>query len=197
MSLRRLSSRLLFSSAAEEEKDEDDSSPTFLSSPRGPQVAAVLERRADRIHDDSFLKIVRQLEFWHADRRLDDGAFLALAERLARIASWREGVDDARVPEGGRFRVPRVRFGRTELQMPIVTCGGEWSAYFRNPCPSMRIARLTDLFPFRRREGMRIQETWIPDNIPLLKPNKSKVVKSASQANLKVSPLFPCFHFSH
>lgn len=34
-------------------------------------------------------------------------------------------------------------------------------------------------------KGMRIQETWIPDTVPLLKPNKSKVVKSASQQNLK------------
>jgi predicted aldo/keto reductase-like oxidoreductase len=33
--------------------------------------------------------------------------------------------------------------------------------------------------------GMRIQETWIPDTIPLLKPNKRKVVKSPSQDNLK------------
>jgi len=32
---------------------------------------------------------------------------------------------------------------------------------------------------------MRVQETWIPDNVPLLKPNKSKVVKSESQRNLE------------
>ena len=32
---------------------------------------------------------------------------------------------------------------------------------------------------------MRVQETWIPDNTPLLKSNKSRVVKSSSQANLK------------
>ena len=32
---------------------------------------------------------------------------------------------------------------------------------------------------------MRIQETWIPDTVPLLKSNKSKVVKSKSQDNLK------------
>jgi len=34
-------------------------------------------------------------------------------------------------------------------------------------------------------KGMRIQETWIPDTVPLLKSNKSKVVKSKSQDNLK------------
>ena len=33
--------------------------------------------------------------------------------------------------------------------------------------------------------GMRIQETWIPDTVPLLRSNKSKVVKSKSQDNLK------------
>jgi predicted aldo/keto reductase-like oxidoreductase len=32
---------------------------------------------------------------------------------------------------------------------------------------------------------MRVQETWIPDTVPLLKPNKSKVVKSKSQRNLE------------
>ena len=32
---------------------------------------------------------------------------------------------------------------------------------------------------------MRVQETWIPDTVPLLKPNKSKVVKSKSQKNLE------------
>jgi predicted aldo/keto reductase-like oxidoreductase len=32
---------------------------------------------------------------------------------------------------------------------------------------------------------MRVQETWIPDTVPLLKPNKCKVVKSKSQRNLE------------
>ena len=32
---------------------------------------------------------------------------------------------------------------------------------------------------------MRVQETWIPDTVPLLKPNKSKVVRSKSQKKLE------------
>lgn len=84
--------------------------------------------------------------------------FLKLAERLAKIASWREELldNDDEVNKSSSFKVPTVRFGKTNLQMPIITCG-----------------------------GMRIQETWIPDTIPLLKPNKRKVVKSPSQMNLK------------
>ncbi|KAL9179812.1 hypothetical protein ACHAXT_007782 [Thalassiosira profunda] len=144
---RRLSG--FFSSSGEEEKT------TFLSSDLGPKVAAILEHHGDKIHDDSFLKIVRQLEFWHA-QDLPEGELLALTERLARIASWREDVDDASIPEEERFTIPKVRFGRTEVQMPIVTCG-----------------------------GMRVQETWVPDTLPLLKSNKAKVVKSKSQGNLK------------
>eukprot|EP00578_Thalassiosira_sp_NH16_P014463 CAMPEP_0181117214 /NCGR_PEP_ID=MMETSP1071-20121207/22386_1 /TAXON_ID=35127 /ORGANISM="Thalassiosira sp., Strain NH16" /LENGTH=617 /DNA_ID=CAMNT_0023201553 /DNA_START=47 /DNA_END=1900 /DNA_ORIENTATION=+ len=144
-----------FISSSDEKKDEDDE-PSFLSSGLGPKVAAILEKHADKIHDDSFLKIVRQLEFWHADQNLPEEELLALAERLANIASWREDLDDESIPEEKKFQIPKVRFGKTELQMPIITCG-----------------------------GMRIQETWIPDNVPLLASNKSKVVKSKSQANLK------------
>jgi len=151
-----LSSAFTSSSEEKKEEDTDGNSPSFLSSSLGPKVASILEKYS--IHDDSLLKIARQLEFWHhaADQNLSDEEFLALAERLAKIASWREEVDDESIPEEKKFKVPKVRYGRTELQMPIITCG-----------------------------GMRIQETWIPDNTPLLRSNKSKVVKSKSQDNLK------------
>jgi len=141
-------------------------------------VASILDSHGDKIHDDSFLKIVRQLQFWYGQLIVDkdddsddnegETQFLQLAERLAKIASWREELLDAMMMMDNTtttkekkhtspsFKIPTVRFGRTNLQMPIITCG-----------------------------GMRIQETWIPDTIPLLKPNKRKVVKSASQDNLK------------
>ena len=45
------------------------------------------------------------------------------------------------------------------------------------------ILSISDIIPLHT--GMRIQETWIPDTVPLLKSNKSKVVKSKSQDNLK------------
>lgn len=154
--LKTLSSAFISSSEEKKEEANDDNAPSFLSSSLGPKVASILEKYD--IHDESLLKIARQLEFWHqaADQNFSDEEFLALAERLAKIASWREEADDESIPEEKKFKVPKVRYGRTELQMPIITCG-----------------------------GMRIQETWIPDNVPLLKSNKSKVVKSKSQENLK------------
>lgn len=136
--------------------NEDELTPSILSSNIGPKIASVLESHADKIHNDSFLKIIRQLEFWHADQHLPGGELLDLTERLAKIASWRVELDDESIPDEKKFKIPKVRFVRTELQMPIITCG-----------------------------GMRVQETWIPDHIPVIKPNKSKVVKSKSQRNLE------------
>ena len=122
--LKTLSKRLSLTSAEEKKEDDDDdaAAPTFLSSPLGPQVATLLEQYAEKIHDDSFLKIIRQLEFWYS--RLSDDDFLALAERLAKIASWREEADSTTIPDEEKFKIPKVRFGKTEIQMPIITCGG-------------------------------------------------------------------------
>ena len=40
--------------------------PSFLNNPSlGPKVASILDSHGDKIHDDSFLKIIRQLEFWY------------------------------------------------------------------------------------------------------------------------------------
>ena len=111
----------------DEDNDNVDGEPTFLASDLGLQVAAILDKYGDKIHDDSFLKIIRQLEFWYttdADA-LSNGEFLALTERLAKIASWRDEVDDESIPDDKKFKIPTVRFGKTEIQMPIVTCGGE------------------------------------------------------------------------
>ena len=147
-------------SSQEEKKDggteNEDRTPSFLLSSLGPKVAAILESHADKIHDDSFLKIIRQLEFWHSEQSLGDDEFLALAVRLANIAGWREDAEDSSIPEDQKFKVPKVRFGKTEIQIPIITCG-----------------------------GMRVQETWIPDTTPLFHSNKSKVVKAKSQQNLR------------
>ena len=113
----------------EEKKEDDDNNvdgePTFLASDLGPQVATILDKYGDKIHDDSFLKVIRQLDFWYTTDDLSNEEFLALTERLANIASWRDEVDDESIPYDKKFKIPTVRFGKTEIDMPIVTCGGE------------------------------------------------------------------------
>src|SRR5210317_256173 len=136
-----LSSRFFSSSsslqedAAEEEKKSDDdnnnnnnnlpaddSMPSFLNNPSlGPKVASILDSHGDKIHDDSFLKIIRQLEFWYPHLVLDnennsndETEFLELAERLANIASWREELIDEinnSSSKNSSFQIPTVRFG--------------------------------------------------------------------------------------
>lgn len=152
-SLTKALSTRLFGYPAEEEKKEEDpcDSISFLNLDIGPKIADIIDKHVGKIHDDSFLKIIRQLEFWNS-KQISENEMLALAERLCKSASWKEQDETAE----GKFTVPKTRFGKTELQMPIITCG-----------------------------GMRLQETWIPDTVPLLKSNKEKVVKSKSQTNLK------------
>ena len=122
--VKTLSSVFLGEEKKEDEDDNVDGEPTFLASDLGPQVAAILDKYGDKIHDDSFLKIIRQLEFWYTTD-LSDDEFLALTERLAKVASWRDEVDDESLPDDKKFKIPTVRFGKTEIDMPIVTCGGE------------------------------------------------------------------------
>ena len=133
--------------------------PAFLSDPKYGQpnrISAAINAHIESIPDDSIIKLTRQLEFWHAEG-LGVDEMVNLAERLVHAATWRSRVADTD-GEGkqGKFTVPKVRFGRTELEMPIVTCG-----------------------------GMRLQWTWLPDSLPLLSPSKKKVLKSESQVNLK------------
>lgn len=169
MSLTRRISSKLFGSKLDEDGDEekksdehgtsppsddDGSAPSFLGHPTvGDKAGAIIQRNLDRIPDDSLVKVTRQLDFW-ATRGIPDDEFLDLTERLVHAASWRSRLDDSDDKE--HFTVPKVRFGRTELRMPIVTCG-----------------------------GMRVQQTWLPDFVPLLAPSKKKVLKGDSQRNLK------------
>jgi hypothetical protein len=111
--IRRLSQKLF-------EAPQDSAIPTFLASPLGPRVATIIEAHASKIHDDSFLKIIRQLDFWYNQKSLTDEEFVQLAERLALIATWRENAGDG----NEKFTIPKVRFGKTEVMIPIVTCGG-------------------------------------------------------------------------
>ena len=74
-----------------------------------------------------------------------------LAEDLVDQSVWYKKDPSAIV------KVPKVRFGKTELQMPVVTCG-----------------------------GMRLQNTWLPDTLPLvLIPKRKTVLASTAQRNVK------------
>jgi hypothetical protein len=115
--IRRLSRKF----EAKPSEEDDASIPSFLSSPLGPKIATIIEAHSSKIHNDSFLKIIRQLDFWYQQNTLKEEEFVALAERLCKIAVWREElVGD----EDNKFTIPKVRFGKTEVMIPIVTCGG-------------------------------------------------------------------------
>jgi len=170
---RSLSTRILGVAAGSYDDDDDDDDddaqevadagtgpvPAFLADARygSPnRILAVINAHIENISDDSLIKVVRQLSFFYAEG-LGVGEMVSLAERLVHAATWRSRVADVGADDAApKFTVPKVRFGRTELQMPIITCG-----------------------------GMRLQWTWLPDSIPLLAPSKKKVLKSESQVNLK------------
>jgi hypothetical protein len=120
--------------------------PGFLVDEKYCAIVKVLRDHLDALSGDSLVKITRQLEFW-VKEGLDENDLVDLTNRLCHAASWQSRM--------GSFQVPKVRFGRTEIQMPIVTCG-----------------------------SMRFQHTWMPDFLPLT-INKKKVVKTPSQVNLQ------------
>lgn len=112
-----------------------------------PQAARrYISENLSLISDDALIKIVRQIDFWMGEKNLSDAQINELVKRLVDVASWRTNHPD--------FKVPKVRFGKTELQMPIITCG-----------------------------GMRFQHTWMPDSVPIA-ISKQKVIKTASQSNI-------------
>lgn len=123
----------------------DDQVPDFLKDEEHKAVVAVLQEKLDYLSGDSLVKIVRQLDFW-VNEGLPEAELVDLAKRLVHAATWQSRM--------GSFQVPKVRFGRTEIQMPIVTCG-----------------------------SMRFQHTWMPDFVPIV-INKKKVVETPSQVNL-------------
>lgn len=125
----------------------------------GPAVTKAIQSHLDTLSDDSILKISRQVEFWYTQNSsLDE--LIVLTERLITAAQRLFDTDTSKgdeppSPSPVSFQVPKVRFGRTELQMPIVTCG-----------------------------GMRLQHTWMPDNFPVSASSKT-VLNSSSQPNVR------------
>lgn len=127
-------------------EDSKTQLPRFLELPKHAAVVQVIRDNLDALSGDSLVKITRQLEFWIKEETPED-ELVDLAKRLCHAASWQS--------RAGALKVPKVRFGRTEVQIPIVTCG-----------------------------TMRFQHTWMPDFTPLT-INKKKVVTTPSQVNLE------------
>lgn len=109
----------------------------------GPKICELINKELEKISGDSLIKMTRQLQFWF-EEGLSEEAMLELTQDL---------ISTATIIHSG-FKVPKVRYGKTEIQMPIVTCG-----------------------------GMRVQKTWFPDSTPV-SASKESVIKHASQENL-------------
>ena len=82
--------------------------PKFMTN---PEVADALPLHA--LSDEQIVAISRQLAHHEAHAGPASPSTAAYARALAARAA----------PPPG-YKVPRVRFGKTELQMPILTCGG-------------------------------------------------------------------------
>jgi predicted aldo/keto reductase-like oxidoreductase len=116
----------------------------------------------DDITNDSLIKIVRQIDFWVNSENVPTEEVTKLTERLIKGASWRsmDSISTAAETETTtttttKFKCPKVRFGKTELQMPIITCG-----------------------------SMRFQHTWMPDNVPVVGSSQKKAIQTPSQDNV-------------
>ena len=103
-----------------------------------PGVANVLKAAGSSLDDDQVLKIAGQLEWASAEgKELPARAQSLLAELPAKTV-----------------QVPKVRFGRTELMMPLVTMG-----------------------------GMRLQQTWVPDTTPVIGISSMSSITKPCQEN--------------
>lgn len=115
----------------------------------------------EKLSDDALAKICRQLEFFYTEEAMvGELDMVALAESLIVQSTWYLPLVDESSPlppsDLLKLKVPKVRFGKTEIDMPVLTCG-----------------------------GMRIQNSWFPDSIPVLSPNRKAVLESTPQQNLK------------
>ena len=118
--------------------------------------------KLDLLTDDALAKIGRQLEYFYDQEKASEDELVKIAKGLIDQSIWylplvsdNIGTEKDR-QELKKFKCPKVRFGKTELQMPLITCG-----------------------------GMRLQNSWIPDNVPLLSPSRDFVLTSTPQENIK------------
>ena len=106
-------------------------------------------KELEKLSDEALIKICRQLNFWVSEENLSKEDIKQVAKMLAEQSTWYQQKDCD-------FKVPTRRFGKTEINIPILTCG-----------------------------GMRLQNTWLPDFVPVLRPNRKQVLKSPPQENIK------------
>jgi predicted aldo/keto reductase-like oxidoreductase len=140
--------------------------PTFLSNQAIIDTLTKLMKETgnlDKLSNDALVKICRQLEYFYTQEKVvDEKEMLELAKFLVDQSIWYHPLVEKSAatvspdPELFKSKVPKVRFGKTELQISIITCG-----------------------------GMRLQNSWLPDNIPMLSPNRDFVLKSPPQKNIK------------
>lgn len=126
-------------------------------------IKSVFQRTGiSRLSDEALVKICRQLEFWYREGDLNEDKAAALATALIDQSTWYQDLLLPPLPsppnnnQSNNLKVPTTRFGKTDLQIPLLTAG-----------------------------GMRIQNTWLPDFIPVLRPSRDAVLQSAPQRNLK------------
>lgn len=147
------------------EGGEKKEEPTFLTNEalvKTLSTQAFEKSKLDQLSDDALAKIGRQLEHFYVQEKASEADIIKLAKLLTDQSTWylplvsdKVGTDADREALQ-KVKVPKVRFGKTELHISLITCG-----------------------------GMRIQNSWIPDSIPLLSPNRDFVLKSPPQENVK------------
>lgn len=108
----------------------------------------LLKSKLADISDDAMIKLARQLEFWSGEG-ISEAEMVELTKRLVTTATWRTNQ------EFKEFQVPKKRFGKTELMIPILT----------NGC-------------------MRWQHSWMPDDTPLVRASENTILNSPSQNSM-------------
>ena len=91
--------------------------PKILSVNAGEEIKKIINDA--NLSDDALVKISRQLDFWCAEG-LNDEKLLNLSRRLVNgtaVSGSVQGIESS-------FQCPKVRFGKTELMIPIITTGG-------------------------------------------------------------------------
>ncbi|KAL7577275.1 hypothetical protein ACA910_002020 [Epithemia clementina (nom. ined.)] len=140
---------------AKKEKDKSNNiqeeSPVpkiFQDETIGPQVKHILAQHLSQFNcKESLVKVVRQIDFWYTKGGLSSEQLLELTLELAQKATM--------LNTNSEFTCPKVRFGKTELSMSIITCG-----------------------------GMRYQKTWMPDFLWFMIPPQARVLQSQCQDNV-------------